>query len=338
MGAREGAEAVKTGMVVWLDRSAADLADLATRAEDVGFADLWLPDHYFLRDVYVTQALMAERTRRIRLGTGVAAVQLRHPALIASAAATIDELSGGRAVIGIGPGGFEFPTQFRMRPESPLSLIRDSIAIIRGLLAGGVDHVGTQLSATGAKLSWEPRQIPIAISARGPRMLELAGELADGVIVHGLNPAFIGYVRDHVAKGADRTGRDPAACEICVMLDVEIDLDEQAALERLKPRCRIMAGGSYTDDLIPVYALDPDEVARLRAAVSGGDPGAGALVTGSMVRTFALGGPVEVIRQGLIALRDLGVDRAILKLGEGDPTTTASQVASIGPALDGLEA
>jgi 5,10-methylenetetrahydromethanopterin reductase len=324
-------------MVVWLDGPAADLAGLATRAEDAGFADLWLPDHYFLRDVYATQALMAERTQRIRLGTGVAAVQLRHPALIASAAATIDELSGGRAVIGIGPGGFEFPAQFRMRPQSPLALLRDSIAIIRGLLAGGADHVGTQLTATGAKLSWKPRQIPIAISARGPRMLELAGELADGVIVHGLSRAFLAYVRGHVAEGADRAGRDPSACEICVMLDVEIDDDEAVAIERLKPRCRIMAGGSYTDELIPVYDLDPVEVARLRAAVSSGDPGAGALVTGSMVRTFALGGPVDVIREGLMALRDLGVARAILKLGEGDPATTASQVERIRPALDGLE-
>jgi 5,10-methylenetetrahydromethanopterin reductase len=223
-----------------------------------------------------------------------------------------------------------------MRPESPLTLLRDSIAIIRGLLAGGVDHEGAALAAVGAKLSWDPGAIPISMSGRGPRMLELAGELADGVIVHGLNGAFIGYVREHVAQGAARAGRKPDACEISVMLDVEIDDDERAAIERLKPRRRIMAGGSYTDDLIPVYGLDPGDVARLRTAVSGGDPSASALVTESMVRTFALGGSIGTIQEGLAMLRDLGVGHVILKLGEGDPASTADQIELLRPALRGL--
>jgi 5,10-methylenetetrahydromethanopterin reductase len=325
---------MRAGIVVWLDHPAARLADLAARAEDVGFADVWLPDHYFLRDVYVTQALMAERTTRIGLGTGVAAVQLRHPALIASSAATIDELSGGRALIGIGPGGFEFPTQFAMRPESPLSLMRDSIAIIRELLSGGSEHRGRTFIAAGAKLGRETRPIPIYTSGRGPRMIELAGELADGVIVHGLNPGFIDYVREHVGRGAVRAGRRPADCGISIMLDVEIDEDEDAAIERLKPRCRIMAGGSYTDELIPVYGLDANDVTRLRAAVSGGDPNAGALVTEPMVRTFALGGSVSTIAKGLVELRGQGVDHVILKLGEGDPGGTATQLELIAPAVE----
>ena len=107
-------------------------------------------------------------------------------------------------------------------------MLRDSIAIIRGLLAGGVQHEGTAFTAAGAKLSWDPGAdpIPISMSGRGPRMLELAGELADGVIVHGLNPAFIAYVREHVERGAARVGRAPEACEISVMLDVEVDDDE----------------------------------------------------------------------------------------------------------------
>jgi 5,10-methylenetetrahydromethanopterin reductase len=325
---------MRAGIVVWLDHPSAQLADLATGAEDAGFSDVWLPDHYFLRDVYVTQALMAERTTRIGLGTGIAAVQLRHPALIASSAATIDELSGGRALIGIGPGGFEFPVQFGMRPQSPLSLMRDSIGIIRGLLSGRSDHRGRTLSASGAELGWGTRAIPIYTSGRGPRMIELAGELADGVIVHGLNPEFIEYVREHVEQGASRAGRRSADCGISIMLDVEIDDDEAAAIERLKPRCKIMAGGSYTDELIPVYGLDPDDVERLRAAVSGGDPDAGALVTEPMARTFALGGSVSTIAKGLAELRELGVDHVILKLGEGAPSATAAQLKLIAPAIE----
>ena len=327
---------MRAGISIWLDRPVAELAELATFAEDAGLADVWLPDHYFLRDVYVAQALMAERTTRIGLGTGVAAVQLRHPALIASSAATLHELSGGRALIGIGPGGFEFPAQFRMRPESPLSLMRDSISIIRGLLAGDTDHAGRALTASGARLGWRPDPIPIFISGRGPRMIELAGELADGVIVHGLNPRFVGYVREHIARGAARSGRAPGSCAISVMLDVQIDDSETDAIELLRPRCTIMAGGSYTDELIPVYGLDPDAVIRLRGAVSAGDPDAGALVTEQMVRAFALGGSVSTIRDGLAGLRDQGVTDVILKLGEGAPDATAAQIELMKPVVSEL--
>ena len=323
---------------MWLDRPASELADLAARAEDAGFADVWVPDHYFLRDAYVAQALMAERTRRIGLGTGVAAVQLRHPALIASSAATIDELSGGRALIGIGPGGFEFPTQFGLRPTSPVTLMRDSVHVIRQLLAGGADHDGDAVQAIGSQLGWDAPPIPIYTSGRGPRMIELAGELADGVIVHGLNAAFIDYVREHLRTGASRAGRDESACVISVMLDVEIDDEEDAAIKRLAPRCKIMAGGSYTDELIPVYGLDPDDVARLRAAVSGGAGDAGSLVTEPMVRTFAIGGSVSTLAAGLAQLRDLGVKHVILKLGEGDPERAAHQIELIRPAIEELRA
>jgi 5,10-methylenetetrahydromethanopterin reductase len=327
---------MRAGISVWLDRPVAELAELATFAESAGFADMWLPDHYFLRDVYVAQALMAERTSRIGLGTGVAAVQLRHPSLIASSAATIHELSGGRALIGIGPGGFEFPSQFGMRPESPLSLVRDSIAIIRGLLAGDADHAGRAFTATGARLGWRPGPIPIFISGRGPRMIELAGELADGVIVHGIGRRFIAYVREHLARGASRTGRDPGSCAVSIMLDVQVDGSETDAIELLRPRCTIMAGGSYTDELIPVYGLDPGDVSRLRAAVSARDPRAGALVTDQMVRAFAIGGPVSTVRDGLARLQDQGVTNVILKLGGGAPDTTAAQIELVRPVVSDL--
>ena len=127
---------MKYGLTIWLDQPLDAVTELAVAAEDAGFADVWLPDHYFLRDVYAAQALIAARTTTLRLATGIAAIQLRHPALIASAAATIAECSGGRAVIGIGPGGHEFPSQFAMRPRSPLTMLREAVQIIRQLTCG----------------------------------------------------------------------------------------------------------------------------------------------------------------------------------------------------------
>ena len=323
------------GLTIWLDQPLDAITDIAVAAEDAGFADVWLPDHYFLRDVYAAQALIATRTTSVRLATGIAAIQLRHPALIASAAATIAECSGGRAVIGIGPGGHEFPSQFGMRPKSPLTMLREAVAIIRQLSSGRADFGGDYFSADGSELGWRIDPPPIFLSARGPRMLELGGEIADGIIVHGIHRDFLDYVRSRVAHGAARGGRDPGDCQIAVMLDVEVDSDEAAAIDRLRPRCTLMAGGTYADELIPVYGFDPGAVATLRSALNDPNVSEAGYVTDDMVRAFAVGGTLEAVAERLGGLRDLGVDLAILKLGEGDTAATKALIGTIAPIIKG---
>ena len=323
------------GLTIWLDQPLDAITDIAVAAEDAGFADVWLPDHYFLRDVYAAQALIATRTTSVRLATGIAAIQLRHPALIASAAATIAECSGGRAVIGIGPGGHEFPSQFAMRPKSPLTMLREAVAIIRQLTSGPAGFRGDYFSADGSELGWRIDPPPIFLSARGPRMLELAGEIADGIIVHGIHRDFIDYVRSRVAHGAARSCRHPGECRIAVMLDVEVDSDEAAAIDRLRPRCTLMAGGTYADELIPVYGFDPAAVATLRSALNDPAVAEASHVTDDMVRAFAIGGTLEAVAERLGELRRLGVDLAILKLGEGDTAATKKLISTIAPILKG---
>ncbi|MDE0669731.1 MAG: LLM class flavin-dependent oxidoreductase [Acidimicrobiia bacterium] len=326
---------MRYGLAIWLDQPLDPLAELAVGAEQAGFADVWLPDHYFLRDVYVAQAIIAARTSTLRLATGVAAVQLRHPALIASSAATIAERSGGRAVIGIGPGGHEFPSQFEMRPPSPLRMLRQAVQIIRELSSGQAGVRGEYFSADGAALGWRIDPPPIYLSARGPRMLELAGEIADGVIIHGVQREFLDYARARVVRGAERAGRDPQACEIAVMLDVEIDADEAAAIDRLRARCTLMAGGSYADELIPVYGFNPEAVATLRSALNDPDVREAGYVTDDMVRAFAFGGTRQAVAERLGELGRLGVDLAILKLAQSDLEATRDVLARLGPLIKG---
>lgn len=326
---------MKYGLTIWLDQPLDAVTELAVAAEAAGFSDVWLPDHYFLRDVYAAQALIAARTTRLRLATGIAAIQLRHPALIASAAATISECSGGRAVIGIGPGGHEFGSQLGMRPKSPLTMLREAVAIIRQLSSGPASFRGDYFSADGSELGWQIDPPPIYLSARGPRMLELAGEIADGVIIHGIHREFLDYARARIAAGTARSGRDPGDCRIAVMLDVEIDSDEAAAIDRLRPRCTLMAGGTYADELIPVYGFDPAAVATLRSALNDPQVPEARYVTDDMVRAFAIGGTLETVAERLGELRRLGVDLAILKLGEGDTAATKTLISTIAPIIKG---
>jgi 5,10-methylenetetrahydromethanopterin reductase len=307
---------MEVGITIWLDRPLGEATALAEAAEAAGFAEVWLPDHYFLRDVFVAQALIAQRTTRIRIGTAAVSPMLRHPTLLASSTATINELSGGRAVIGIGPGGFEFAGQLGMAMEHPLTIVREATEIITNLLRGEAHLTGTIFTADDVHLGWTPGSVPIYLAARGPRMLELAGELADGVITHGLASEHIDFVRVRIGVGARRGGRPSTSCEICLMLDVELDDDSDAAVERLRPRCTVMVGGSYAEQMIPIYGLDPAEVIPVKEAVSRGDlAGATALLTPEMVRSFGVAGPDEDLAKALLSLEASGVRRTILNVG-----------------------
>lgn len=327
---------MKAGVAIWLDSPLPDCVEVAVAAEDAGLSEVWLPDHYFLRDAYAAQALIAQRTSRVRLGTAVVSPLLRHPALLASATATINELSGGRAIIGIGVGGFEFPTQLGMKVPRPLSVVRDAVAIVRSLARGEANIDGEVFTARGARLVWDGGSFPVYMAARGRRMLELAGEIADGVITHGLTPSYIDFSLERIRSGAARAGRPDGACELVLMFEVDLDEDVQAATDRLRPLSVIMAGGEYAEDLIPLFGLDPMEVMPLRAAVRARDPDAGRLVTDDMVRAFSVAGPKEYLAERVSGMAAAGVGRVILTIRGGTPQDLTRKIRQIGEAIEGV--
>ena len=329
---------MRVGLSLWLDQPLGGLVELGQRAEDGGFTDLWFPDHYFLRDVYVAQAMVATATKRIGLGTGVLGLPLRHPALVASSAATIDELAPGRAIIGIGAGGHEFAGQLDLKLASPMEGLRDAVTIIRQLLSGPADHSGGTYTARRANLGRPVGDVPVVFAARGPKMIELAGELADGVIVHGLGPAYLSYVRERVAAGAARAGRDPNACDVILQLDVDVDDDKSAAMERLRAESVLMAGGAYADSMIPLYGLDADHVATLRQALAEGDPTPARFVTDQMIEAFSIGGPVTEVVDKLRQVRDAGVDRVVFRAGGGPFDEVAKRMQKMAPVAEEVTA
>jgi len=328
-------QAFDVGLMIWIDQPVTALVDLAVEAENSGFRELWFPDHYFLRDVYITMALIAERTKLVKLGTAVAAVQLRHPTLIASSAMTVDELSNGRSIIGIGPGGFEFASQLRLQAKSPIKLLTEAVSIIRTVLQEGSNVEGQYFTAVNAKIGYPGRQIPVHLSARGPKMTELAGEIADGVLIHGLNQEYIDYVKGATRMSSERAGRAADACEIGPIIDVEIDDNEAAAMERLRPRMRVMAGGAWSDTLIPYYNLNPEAVVKLKAAVSAGVPDVNHLITDEMVNVFGIAGSRDKVKKELIRLRDNGLRRVVLSI-PGSIEQKIKQIQSLKPILEEL--
>lgn len=311
---------MRFGFSFWVNREGREVANWVAAAEEAGFDFAWFPDHYFLREVYGVQALAAEKTSQIRLATGVTSPYLRHPALLASATATLDEISGGRAVLGIGAGGFEFAAQLGIHWKRPLTGCRESVEIIRRLLRGEeVTLNGKEFSVRGVRLPFgKTFEIPVYYAARGTKMLELSGENGDGVITHGVTGAFARYASEVVSRAARAAERNGQGVDLAIQCHVAPTDDPPAAVERLKSSHLMMAGGEYSLDLVPYYGLSLEEVNPLREAVRAGDhKRAVGLMTEKIVRAFAVvGSPQECVAQ-IRAMAEAGVTQVIASSGSG---------------------
>lgn len=311
---------MRFGCSFWLDRDPRQAARFARAAEDAGFQDVWFPDHYFIREVYAALALAAAATTRVGLGTAVTSPYLRHPVLLASAVATIDEISEGRALLGLGVGGHEFPSQLNVSLARPLAVCREAADVIRRLLAGeAVTAHGKIFSVQGARLHFTPsRRIPVYLAARGPQMLALAGEIADGVITHGTHGSYLTLARDRIAGGLTKAGRPAGAVDLTLMGEVAVTEDLARERDRLRARCILMAGGEYAPELVERYGLTAADVEPVRRAVKAGDLAAAArAVNDRVVDAFCVVGSAERCRETLRGMARAGVSHVICSFGAG---------------------
>ena len=214
---------------------------LARAAEAAGFDQFWVSHDLFLRSSTVILTAVAGATERIGIGTGILNPYTLHPAEIAMFAATLDEWSGGRFLLGLGAGAGEFLKWVGLPQDAPLDTTRRAIAAIRATLAG---EPGTRASGSGdpswtedAYLRFAPsHRIPIYLGAMSPRMLRLAGEVADGVLPLLFPPESYADVQPLIAEGAARAGRDVADLDIAACIWCSIADDRAAAAAPLKDK------------------------------------------------------------------------------------------------------
>jgi 5,10-methylenetetrahydromethanopterin reductase len=225
------------GVLLNAEHRHADLMRYARRAEELGLDALWYADEKFYRETYTGLAACALASSRIALGTGVTEPYTRHPALTALAIASLDELSGGRAVLGYGAGRVGFP-QMGIALERPALRLREAIHVIRRLWAGErFTFQGETIAWNDARLNFPTRAgIPIYLAADGPRTLRLAGEVAEGVIVaHCASPLILRPKLAHVRRGQEASGRRSGP-EVIARLDVSISRSRDAALDQARLR------------------------------------------------------------------------------------------------------
>lgn len=213
-----------------LPRSVASTLADARLAEDVGFSLVGVADSQSVfRELYATMALCAQATRRVRIGPSVTNPVTRHPAVAASAIATVEEIAPGRAFFGIGSGDSAI-LNLAERPAS-LADLREYVEAVRALLTRGQ----ATWRGRSARLSWPMRGVPIYLSAEGPRTLALAGEIADGVIVNvGLEPSLVREAVATVHAAARRAGRDPGAIDLWTLVRVNVTDNVTAGVDEIR--------------------------------------------------------------------------------------------------------
>ena len=224
----------------FLPHRARELLEWVKTAEDTGFDIVGVADSQSLyRDVYVCEALVATNTKSIRFGSRVINPLTRHPAVAACAAATLEELAPGRTMLGVGTGDSAVDN-IGIRPSS-LADLSEYVHTLRELLASGKSN----FKGAPCKLTWwNGKNIPIYLAASGPKTLQLAGEIADGVVINtGLTPEIIRDSIEQVHIGAKRAGRDPSAVDMWWLPLTCVDENYQQALHKVAPT--LASAGSH---------------------------------------------------------------------------------------------
>ena len=296
--------------------TATEIADCAERAEALGYESAWVAEGHG-GDQFAILAACALRTRRIRLGTAISSVFVRTAPTIAMAAATVDELSGGRFVLGLGSSHrVQVGPEHGVEYARPLDRIRDTVAIVRTLLREhDVSHAGETVRIERFNLWFRPLrgELPVYLSALFPKMLELTGEIADGVILTRSTLATAAAARARIAAGAARAGRDAAAIEITSLLPASVSSDRETALAAARPGLAFYAGFFPRYNRLLAESGFPEEAAAVARAWAAGDSaGAARAVTDDMIAATGIAGTVAECRDRLDAYRDAGLDLPII--------------------------
>jgi len=216
------------------------IAQQAAQAEAAGFDSVWIPDSQLLwRDAWVTLSAVALATSRITIGIGVTTPLTRHPTVTACAITSLNELAEGRAILGIGQGDSSVRL-IGLRP-SRLAEMRDAIRTIRGFGSGQwIDFASRKLRMKSAE--GRSAAAPIYLSASGPKMMQVAGELADGaILLAGVDGDNLDYAIGNVRTGAERAGRKLGDLDLMLGAYCYVGADWRDARRLARPYAAVFA-------------------------------------------------------------------------------------------------
>ncbi|MFI9557488.1 LLM class flavin-dependent oxidoreductase [Nonomuraea endophytica] len=310
---------MKFGIGIGRTLAAQQAALVAVSADELGYEHCtFIESQNLCRDSTVMMALAAAGTTRIKLGHAVTNPYIRHPAVLANTMATIDELSGGRAFLGIGAGGSA--VAMVGHTPRPLGELDDLVSFFRAFVAGEE----TSWHGAPMKSGWSRRSMPVVLGTHGARSCRLAGRVADGVFLPGLDPWITQWKRARVAEGAAQAGRRPADLELWSRGALFVHDDEdyarefvrsyaatsafflwRSAVSRTEPVNRELAAAlpaGVVDEMAKLaerYRWDQHEAKGAEHARD---------LSPDLIDCFAIYGPPARCAERLAALAEVGVD------------------------------
>jgi len=295
----------------------AQALDLTQRAEAMDFDSVWVPEAWGTDAISILGGLAAQ-TQRIRLGTGIVNVFSRTPALLAQTAATLDLMSNGRFLLGLGTSGHQVVAGWHgVAFDRPVQRMRETVAIVRQVLRQErlrFDGEVFQLQQ-GLKLLARPlkAEVPIFLATLTPAGLRLTGEVADGWIPTLFSPEHMDVFRPDLEAGAKASGRSLDSLAIAPYVQVLIDGDRSKAQDALRPWVALYVGGmgskqkNFYNDVVQRYGFGEAAHAIQDLYLAGKKLEAIRMVPAELIDSIAIAGPEGHVRERLAQWAGAGV-------------------------------
>jgi 5,10-methylenetetrahydromethanopterin reductase len=339
---REGAwprtDRVEIGLGLQSDKPAGEYARLARIAEQHEIDVISVFSDLMFQPPIFPLLEMAAATERIRLGAACWNPYSMHPYEIAGQVAALDLASHGRAYMGLARG--TWLGSVGIDQPRPLGYLREAVGYVRALLAG--DDAGSEGTVfrrdAGVRLRYQVQRprVPLLLGVWGPQASALAGELADEVKIGGsANPALIGLMRERLAPGERKAGREPGSVRVTLGAVTVVDEDGEKA--RGRARAEVAMYLAVVAGLDPTVELPPGLLDEVQARVAAGDDaGAGALIPDDLLDLFAFSGSPEQVAAQAQGLIDAGADRVEFGTPQGLQDDTGIELigARVVPLLD----
>jgi len=320
-----------------------EIVECVKLAEGLGYESAWVAEGHG-GDQFAVLAACAAQTSRIGLGTSITSVFVRTVPTIAMAAATLDHLSAGRFILGVGSSHkVQVEGEHGVPYAKPLTRVRESVAVIRELLRGGqVRYRGDTVNIDGFDLWFTPRRpvIPIYLSAVFPKMISLCGEIADGVILTRSTLGTAATVREGLAEGAKRAGREPGGVVVTTLLPAAVGDTRREALDTLRPGLAFYAGFFPRYNRMMAEHGFVDEASAIAEAWSRGDrEAAERAVSDALIDATSIAGTPEECRERIEGYRQSGIDLPILSpfaRGPGAKARFEAVIRACAPTGEGI--
>jgi probable F420-dependent oxidoreductase len=292
-----------------------DYQVLSAQAEKNGFEAVWVPEGGG-RDSLTSLATIAMKTEKVKLGTGILPIFARTPTNTAMGAAGMAAVSDGRFMLGLGVGHAPTVESRDGIPfKAPMTRMRETIQIIKALLAGEeVNFTGKQFKLTGASMgaATPKTKVPIYIAALGPQMLEMVGELADGVLMNWTAVDYLQEAIGHIKLGAEKAGRDPNEIDIAGYVRVAVGDDVSVSRDSLRYQVARYASNPFYRNFFAETGFDKEMSAAAAAMADGKLDKAADSITVEMQDQVAVVGTVEECRAALEKRRAAGLQLPVI--------------------------